>query len=410
MMTYTELRGDGRKFLALTGLTPREFELLLGGFARSWQRRYPATRTAAGRPRQRYPGGGRKGVLDEPEQKLLFLLVYLKTYPLQVLLGELFDLSQPAVNYWLRRLLPILRDALDDLGVLPERDPRAFGRAGPPRGRGPRLIIDGTERRRQRPKNPEKQAAHYSGRKKTHSDQNVVVVEAGSKHVGFLSRTYVGRAADKGIADREGIAYPPGTVLYKDSAFQGYEPPVAKTCQAKKKAARWGVDRGGEAHQPEVGAHPGAGGARVGGREALPHREGRVAGHGRRCFGFGHGGSLWVTQPPGPGTQAATANLTKPLFLIMSIDEVIRSPIDKVELQARIEVLLRARRQAVALRQAGERALRQSEERLGLMIEGVQDYALFLIDPNGDISECHCVKPHHPVRARLGVVPRGAVA
>src|SRR6266852_1363763 len=69
-----------------------------------------------------------------------------------------------------------------------------------------------------------------------------------------------------------------------------------------------------------------------------------------------------------------------------SIDEVIHSPIDKVELQARLEVLLRARRQAVALRQAGERALRQSEERLGLLIEGVQDYALFLIDPSGHIS------------------------
>ena len=69
-----------------------------------------------------------------------------------------------------------------------------------------------------------------------------------------------------------------------------------------------------------------------------------------------------------------------------SIDEVIHSPIDKVELQARVEVLLRARRQAVALRQAGERALRQSEERLGLLIEGVQDYALFLIDPSGHVS------------------------
>ena len=69
-----------------------------------------------------------------------------------------------------------------------------------------------------------------------------------------------------------------------------------------------------------------------------------------------------------------------------SIDEVIHSPIDKVELQARMEVLLRARRQAVALRQAGERALRQSEERLGLLIEGVQDYALFLIDPSGHVS------------------------
>src|SRR5713101_7681487 len=55
-----------------------------------------------------------------------------------------------------------------------------------------------------------------------------------------------------------------------------------------------------------------------------------------------------------------------------SIDEVIHSPIDKVELQARMEVLLRA--------------LRQSEERLGLLIEGVQDYALFLIDPSGHVS------------------------
>jgi len=69
-----------------------------------------------------------------------------------------------------------------------------------------------------------------------------------------------------------------------------------------------------------------------------------------------------------------------------SIDEVIHSPIDKVELQARMEVLLRARRQAAALRLAGERALRHSEERLGLLIEGVQDYALFLIDPSGHVS------------------------
>src|SRR5260370_11276749 len=52
-----------------------------------------------------------------------------------------------------------------------------------------------------------------------------------------------------------------------------------------------------------------------------------------------------------------------------SIDEVIHSPIDKVELQARIEVLLRARRQAVALRQAGEQPLRQSEQRRGRLLD-----------------------------------------
>ena len=70
----------------------------------------------------------------------------------------------------------------------------------------------------------------------------MVVAEADSKRVGFLSDTYVGRAADKGIADHEGIAYPPGTVLYKDSGFQGYEPAGVKTCQTKKKGGRRGVD------------------------------------------------------------------------------------------------------------------------------------------------------------------------
>src|SRR2546423_1333565 len=160
MMTYTELRGDRQRCVSLTSLTPSEFDLLLPAFEHCCERLYPVDRTAAGRPRQRLPGGGRTGALHAPHQKLLFLLVYLKTYPLQVLMAELFGLSRPRVNYWLRRLLPVLRDALDELGALPERDPRAFGRAGAAPEGPRRCIIDGTERRRQRPKNPGKQAAH----------------------------------------------------------------------------------------------------------------------------------------------------------------------------------------------------------------------------------------------------------
>lgn len=238
MMTYTELQNDGRKLLALTGLTRREFQLLLPAFTRASERLYLPDRTLAGGARQRFAGGGRKAVLDAPEQKLLFLLVYLKAYPLQTLLGELFELSQPRVNYWIHRLLPILQDTLDELGVLPERDPRHFAQSQAACGEAPRLIIDGTERRRQRPKDPEKQAEHYSGKKKTHSDKNVVIANIPSHRIGFLSGTYAGKTHDKKVADQESIAYPPGTVLYKDTGFQGYEPAVQKTCQAKKKAAR----------------------------------------------------------------------------------------------------------------------------------------------------------------------------
>ena len=241
MMTYARLQSDRREFLALTGLTFQEFQLLLNAFTPAYERRYPKDRTLADRPRQRCAGGGRKGVLDCPEQKLLFLLVYLKTYPLQVLMGELFSLSQPGVNYWIHRLLPVLRDALDSLSVLPERNPNDFARSQTATGTEPRLIIDGTERRRQRPKSPEKQALHYSGKKKAHTDKNVVIVDLRRKCIGFLSRTYVGKTHDKKIADSEGISYPPKAELYKDTGFQGYEPAVTRTCQAKKKAAPRGT-------------------------------------------------------------------------------------------------------------------------------------------------------------------------
>jgi hypothetical protein len=124
--------------------------------------------------------------LHRPEEKLLFILVYLKTYPLQVIMGKLFGLSQPQANHWIHRLLPVLQASLDDLGVCPERNPAHFGRSQPTSEPGPRLIIDGTERRRQRPKSPENQALHYSGRKKTHTDKNVVITNVRDKRVGFL--------------------------------------------------------------------------------------------------------------------------------------------------------------------------------------------------------------------------------
>lgn len=257
MITFTALQTNRREFLALTGLTLPEFQRLLAAFPRAYQQVHPADRTAEGQPRQRSAGAGRKGQLSWPEDKLLFILVYLKTYPLQVVMAELFGLSQPQVNYWIHRLLPVLLAALDDLGVRPERDPRDFARGQPPAEKGPRLIIDATERRRRRPKNPEKQALFYSGRKKRHCDKNVVIVNARRKRIDYLSATYPGKEHDKKIADAEGISYPPDAILYKDTGFQGYEPAVRETRQAKKKAAPRGTHGCGEAHQPEVGADSG---------------------------------------------------------------------------------------------------------------------------------------------------------
>lgn len=234
MLTYSKLKRNPRKCVALTGVTPKEFNVLLPAFARAYAEQYPPEKTMTGKPRKRQAGGGRKGVLQEPEQQLLFILVHQKTYPLQTLLGEVFELSQPRVNEWVHRLLPILKVALEELGVLPERDPAQFAQSEPAHGERPELIIDGTECRRQRPKNAAKQAEAYSGKKKTHCDKHVVLVQAKTKRVGFLSQTYAGKTHDKKIVDTEPIAYPPDTILYKDTGFQGYEPAVAQTYQPQK--------------------------------------------------------------------------------------------------------------------------------------------------------------------------------
>ena len=85
----------------------------------------------------------------------------------------------------------------------------------------------------------------------------MVVVNTQGQRIDYLSPTYPGKTHEKKIAAEEGISYPPGVTLYKDTGFQGYEPAVKKTCQAKKKAAPRRTHRGGEANEPEVGTDSG---------------------------------------------------------------------------------------------------------------------------------------------------------
>lgn len=86
MLNYKKLKTNRRRFLALTGLTPKEFRLLLPVFERAYKQQYLSDKTLVGKARKRKAGGGRRGPLDSPAQKLLFVLVYLKAYPLQELL------------------------------------------------------------------------------------------------------------------------------------------------------------------------------------------------------------------------------------------------------------------------------------------------------------------------------------
>ena len=238
MLTYDELKKNRRKFVSFTSLTPEEFEVLMPAFERAYLKKYPVAKTKAGQVRKRKAGGGRKGTLAGMEQKLLFALVYQKSYPLQSVMGELFGMGQSQANEWIHKLLPILKQALDDLGYVPERDPQQFENQEKDQKDASVSIIDGTERRRQRPKKAEKQALHYSGKKKIHSDKNVIIATAKKKRISFLSQTYPGKTHDKKVADTENISYPEQMALHKDTGFQGYEPKVRRLYQPKKSHAR----------------------------------------------------------------------------------------------------------------------------------------------------------------------------
>ena len=248
MIDYEDVSRDRRRFLALTGLTLIEFQFLLPAFSAAYAR---DLKTRRKQPRVRRPGGGRRGQLASPEQKLLFILTYQKTYPLQVVMGELFGMSQSAANQWIHRLLPIVREALKTLKVTPERTGRQFARTAQAHDRSAQYIIDGVERPRQRPKDPVKQALFYSGKKKRHTHKNLVIVHTRSRRISYLSSTQTGKTHDKKLADQEHVVYPRQTVLYQDTGFQGYQPDVRQTRQPKK-AARQRTWHKGQATQPQL--------------------------------------------------------------------------------------------------------------------------------------------------------------
>src|SRR5436190_23529241 len=151
MIIYHDLKTKPKEFLAVTGLTHEEFLHLLVVFSTVYQAAYQNT-TVEGQPRRRKPGGGTHGKLSCIEDKLLFILTYEKTYELQTLLGLHFGLSQPQVNHWIHRLMPLLQEALKQGKYTPERDPDKVADYLDKEGAPTDLVLDGTERRRQRPK------------------------------------------------------------------------------------------------------------------------------------------------------------------------------------------------------------------------------------------------------------------
>ncbi len=221
MLTYSTLQDRPREFLAATGLTHDEFARVLPAFAAASVILSPPDKTWQGQVRQRQGGGGAKGVLPQMEDQRLFLLVYQKTHPLQTMHGLPCALSQPQTHSWMHHLLPVLPRAFAALGVAPERDASRVATSPLALEGAPDGVIDGTERRRQRPTDAAQHKEQDSGKKKTPTDKHLLLVNAHTANVVSLGPTVVGKTHDKKAADGAQIGYPTNATLGKDTGFQG---------------------------------------------------------------------------------------------------------------------------------------------------------------------------------------------
>src|SRR5467141_237351 len=120
-LQFTDVQDRPTEFLDLTSLTLDEFQQLVPPFEAAFQAHMAAWRLD-GKPRTaRRFAVYTNCPLPTPEDRLFFLLTYLKTYSLQVVQGRLFGMGQSKANQWIHVLLPALLAALRTLGDAPTR-------------------------------------------------------------------------------------------------------------------------------------------------------------------------------------------------------------------------------------------------------------------------------------------------
>lgn len=217
---------------ALTGLSVSEFNNLVLDF--SWNyAEYEAKRKPV---RKRKVGGGRDSKVESVEEKLFYILWYMKTYPTFDGASFLIGFHRSNACDWVHTLLPILEQALKRKLVLPQRrisDPEEYLRLFP---EAKEVFADGIERSIQRSKNKKKQQKTYSGKKKMHTRKSVIVSD-NKRRVLVLTKQKSGRRHDKRLGDKEHLftSLPDEVDLFVDTGFQGVQKVHKQTYIPKKR-------------------------------------------------------------------------------------------------------------------------------------------------------------------------------
>ena len=123
---FADVQSRPTEFSDFTSLTIEEFQQLVPPFEAAFHAHMAAWRLD-GKPRTaRQFAVYQNCPLPTPEDRLFFILTYLKTYSLQVVQGRLFGMGQSKANQWIHVLLPALLAALHTLGDAPARSLNAL--------------------------------------------------------------------------------------------------------------------------------------------------------------------------------------------------------------------------------------------------------------------------------------------
>ena len=106
---------------ALTGLPVHQFMLLAHIFDRMFVHRMRTETLDGYRREERAYSPYANSPLPTSEDKLLFILTYMKQNTTQEVLGQLFGMTQSNVSKWYRIILPVLRQAMGAQNMLPAR-------------------------------------------------------------------------------------------------------------------------------------------------------------------------------------------------------------------------------------------------------------------------------------------------
>ena len=119
---FQDIAHNSNQILDLTTLTKEEFYILLPFFEEEFQN-YVSQWRLDGKPRTKRGYATYKNCpLLSAEDRLFFILAYLKSNALQVFHGQLFGMPQCKANVWIHLLLPILQKALKNRGDIPSRN------------------------------------------------------------------------------------------------------------------------------------------------------------------------------------------------------------------------------------------------------------------------------------------------